>query len=183
MYYRYYNEKLKEMTDREFIDAAKGLRLRAMNVALWYKLETDEAEDIAQDAMIKLWSLKDSLYDVGHTNGLLNIMVRHLCIDFLKHKKALSVGILDAERDEWMLGGDRTAPPPDAELEDAENELWLRQKLKQLPSSEYQVLHLRQVEKKANDEIAEILGIEVTSVATLLSRARKRMFEEIKKRK
>ena len=64
-----------------------------------------------------------------------------------------------------------------------ENEEWLRRKLDRLPSSEYQVLHLRQVERKTNREIAAILGIEVTSVATLLSRARQKLMEDIRKRK
>lgn len=59
---------------------------------------------------------------------------------------------------------------------------WLQQKLKQLPSNQYLVLHLRQVEKKSMEEIAAIVGITPQSAATLLSRARQRMLQEIRKK-
>lgn len=52
-----------------------------------------------------------------------------------------------------------------------------------LPGTEYTVLHLRQVEGLDNKAIALRLGIEERSVATLLSRARRRLLEEIRKRR
>lgn len=51
-----------------------------------------------------------------------------------------------------------------------------------LPPKEYQILRMRQVEQLSNGEIAKLLGIEKTSVATLLSRARIKLFNEIKRR-
>ena len=51
-----------------------------------------------------------------------------------------------------------------------------------LPSTQYQVLHLRQVEKKSMEEIAGIIGITPASAATILSRARQRMLTEIRRR-
>lgn len=68
-------------------------------------------------------------------------------------------------------------------LEEQENNEWLRKQLAGLPSTEYTVLHLRQVEGLDNKTIAYRLGIEERSVATLLSRARHRLLEEIKKRR
>lgn len=64
----------------------------------------------------------------------------------------------------------------------SENELWLQKRLKALPSNQYQVLYLRQVEKKNSEEIAQIVGITPESVSVLLSRARKQMLQEIRKR-
>ena len=55
-------------------------------------------------------------------------------------------------------------------------------RLKALPSNQYQVLYLRQVEKKSFEEIAQIVGITPESVSVLLSRARKQMLQEIRKR-
>jgi V/A-type H+-transporting ATPase subunit I len=71
---------------------------------------------------------------------------------------------------------------PDVEVENSENELWLQKRLKALPSNQYQVLYLRQVEKKSFEEIAQIVGITPESVSVLLSRARKQMLQEIRKR-
>ena len=43
-------------------------------------------------------------------------------------------------------------------------------------------MEMRQGEGKSNDEIARIMGIAPASVATMLSAARRKIFEELKKR-
>ena len=60
---------------------------------------------------------------------------------------------------------------------------WLKNKLAQLPSTEYKILRLRQIERKTYDEIATMLGISPASVSTLLSRARNKILCEIIKRR
>ena len=79
------------------------------------------------------------------------------------------------------VADDRTAAP-DAHLEQADNEEWLHRRLASLPSMQYQVLRLRQVEQKSHAEIAAILGTTPHSVATLLSRARQQLLEAIRRR-
>ena len=71
---------------------------------------------------------------------------------------------------------------PHEELEIRENEEWLLSKLQQLPTTQRTLLYMRQVERKSHEEIAILLGIEVTSVSTLLARARRTLLEEIKRR-
>ena len=76
---------------------------------------------------------------------------------------------------------ERTASP-DKEIENKENMAWLAGRLAALPSKEYQILHLRQVERKSHDEIARIVGVEKSSVSTMLARARAKMLDDIRKR-
>ena len=75
-----------------------------------------------------------------------------------------------------------TASPEDALVMNDDEKL-LEAELEKLPSTEYEVLRLRQVELRSGKEIADILGITEASVRTLLSRARRRLLEEIKKRR
>ena len=63
-----------------------------------------------------------------------------------------------------------------------EDERWLRHRIANLPTREMQVMEMRQGEGKSNDEIARIMGIAPASVATMLSAARRKIFEELKKR-
>ena len=58
------------------------------------------------------------------------------------------------------------------ELEAKENEEWLIMKLQQLPTTQRTLLYMRQEERRSHEEIAQLLGIETTSVSTLLARAR-----------
>lgn len=103
-------------------------------------------------------------------------ITKHLCIDFFRKRKMISIDAqpFDKSPSYYAL--------PDVEVENSENEQWLQKRLKALPSNQYQVLYLRQVEKKSSEEIAQIVGITTESVSVLLSRARKQMLQEIKKR-
>ena len=64
----------------------------------------------------------------------------------------------------------------------ARGERRLSVKLQQLPTTQRTLLYMRQVERKSHEEIATLLGIETTSVSTLLARARRTLLEEIKRR-
>ncbi len=75
-----------------------------------------------------------------------------------------------------------TAEMPDQRLETLDNEAWLERRLRELPDKEYQVLHLRQVERRTTQEIAAIAGIAESSVPTLLARARRKLLESYKQR-
>ena len=72
---------------------------------------------------------------------------------------------------------------PQQLMEEKENEEWLDQRLRQLPSRQYAILWMRQVERRSCDEIARLLGIGETSVRTLLSRARHQLREDLKERR
>lgn len=99
---------------------------------------------------------------------------------FRQHKRHPSTIPIDAQPLDRVASHNSA---PDIALEEQENERWLQKKLKQLPSNQYLVLHLRQVEKKSTEEIAAIVGITPGSVVTLLARARQKMLQEIRKKK
>jgi RNA polymerase sigma-70 factor (ECF subfamily) len=71
---------------------------------------------------------------------------------------------------------------PQEMLEMQEDDKWLSEKLQQLPTTQRTLLYMRQVERRSHEEIATLLGIETTSVSTLLARARRTLLEEIKRR-
>ena len=162
------------MVQQEFENIAAYLRQRIIAVARGYRLDADSAEDVAQDAMLKLWTIRDRLDGRMQMTALAVTIGRHLSIDMLRKTKTVDL--------------DKTKPTdsrfrqPDAMLENAENERWFESKCRLLPSTEYRVLNLRQVERRSDEEIAAILGIGVASVPTLLSRARRKLLEAVRKR-
>lgn len=70
---------------------------------------------------------------------------------------------------------------PLTDIEDRANDAWLQRQLSRLPSTEYEILHLRQVERKSNGEIAAILGITPQSVTTLLAGPPQALGEDTKR--
>lgn len=162
------------MDDKEFEKIAEKVRSRVISAARGYHLDSETEADIAQDTMLKLWIMRGQLNGEKSVNSMGVTIARHLCIDYLRRRR--TVGI-----EETRISDSRNARP-DAELESKENERWLSERLNKLPSTEYAVLHLRQVEHKSAAEIASVIGITPASVATLLARARRRLLNDIRER-
>lgn len=162
------------MNKAEFEHIAKDLRLRALSVGRSYGLDADAAEDLAQDTMLKVWALRERLQPDPSVLSFASRVAVNLCISQWRKARTVPIGerrIIDDHH-----------PAPDTALETSENDAWLQRQLQALPTKEHQVLRLRQVEQKTNAEIAAILGIEQSSVATLLSRARHRLLDEFRRR-
>ena len=152
-----------------------------MSYARRYLNSDDDANDAASDAILKLWAVHDSLRDTDHAVRLAAVISRNVAIDMLRKRSAPTVCIDDVGASQLRMHT-ATAPTPDSLMEWHEDEQWLKRRIAQLPPREMQVLHLRQTERRTNEEIAAIIGITKESVATVLSAARRKLFNEIKKR-
>lgn len=163
------------MEQKEFELKAKALRHKALTTALGFGMDADEAEDVAQDTIIKLWCMHSSIDDTVRIEALTATIARHQCIDLTRRRRTVPIDSRPIT--------DRHSAAPDTILETAEDERWLEKRLSQLPSTEHAVLHLRQVERKTDAEIAALLGISTASVPTILSRARHKLLADIIRRR
>ena len=152
---------------------ARTWREKALSVSRHYGAGIDEAEDIAQDVMLRLWQMHEELERFRSVEAIVALMAKHLIRNHQRRKPSEAL-------DEAMIVSMNTSPHE--VLETKENEEWLSAKLQQLPTTQRTLLYMRQVERKSHEEIAILLGIEVTSVSTLLARARRTLLEEIKRR-
>ena len=161
------------MEKNAFEQKARTWREKALNVSRHYGAGIDEAEDIAQDVMLRLWQMHDELEQYRSVEALVSLMARH---QLRNHQRRKPSEVLD----EAMIVSMNTSPHE--VLETKENEEWLSAKLQQLPTTQRTLLYMRQVERRSHEEIATLLGIETTSVSTLLARARRTLLEVIKRR-
>ena len=170
VFFRYINR----MTQEEFTHIASEMRANAVSVALKCGVAPADAEDIAQDVMLKLWYLHEKMDDATRMKGLVAITTRHVCIDRWRTARTLAkVGSMMPLVDEGSLY-DR--------LEYAELEQWMNDQIDALPNTSRIVLTMRQLEHRELSEIADILGIKQTSVSTLLARARNELMNKLKRR-
>ena len=132
-----------------------------------------EAEDIAQDVMLRLWQMHDELDRYEKPEALVALMTRHL---LRNHQRRRKQELLN----EAMVVSLSNSPHDLLEMK--EDDAWLDKRLRQLPTTQRTLLYMRQVERRSHEEIARLLGIETTSVSTLLARARRTLLEEIRQR-
>ena len=147
--------------------------MKAVKVCRSCGADSEEAEDIAQEVMLRLWQMHDVLEKYQSIEAIVTIAARHLLRD---HQRRRTTETLN-EATLISIGNS-----PQETLEMIEDEQWLTEKLRQLPTTQRTLLYMRQVERRSHEEIARLLGIEKTSVSTLLARARRTLLEEIKQR-
>lgn len=162
------------MTQEEFTRIANDMRTNAITVAHRLGCSQDDAEDIAQDVMLKLWCLREKMTDGARMKALVAITTKHVCIDRWRSMQSVSMVCNRMPLVDESSLYDR--------LEYAELEQWMTEQIARLPSTSRIVLTMRQLEHRELSEIAEILGIRQTSVSTLLARARNELLNKLKRR-
>ena len=145
------------MTTEAFQQQAGELRKQLVSIAHKYMGNTDEAEDIAQDAMVKLWLMREQL--TLAIAGMASIVTRNLCIDALR-KKHQTIDIAQL--------------PDEADFsDDGEQIEQLLKVIDSLPSTQRTILRMRHLQGMEMREIALVLGSTEVAVRKTLSRARK----------
>lgn len=145
------------MTTEAFQQQAGELRKQLVSIAHKYMGNTDEAEDIAQDAMVKLWLMREQL--TLPIAGMASIVTRNFCIDALR-KKHQTIDIAQL--------------PDEADFsDDGEQIEQLLKVIDSLPSTQRTILRMRHLQGMEMREIALVLGSTEVAVRKTLSRARK----------
>ncbi|MDN5214875.1 sigma-70 family RNA polymerase sigma factor [Fulvivirgaceae bacterium BMA12] len=140
-------------------------------------LDKDEAEDIVQEAFIRLWkNLHKYRPGIKLTTWLYRI-VTNLCLDQLKSKhrrnrfRRADITEIDAVKDHST---------PDKELEGRELLQYVLQLAQSLTPKQRAVFILRDLEGLSSDEVCEVLSMKAGNVKSNLYYARKALHEKLK---
>lgn len=131
----------------------------------------DEAEDVVQDVLMKLWINRDSLEKKQSVEAFAMAMTKNLCIDRFrsKHFQTVNSGldIMELNLQEMSV-----SPHKKAELADAVD--LVAKIVEQLPENLKMIVQLRDIEGLSYQEIAEIMDMNINTLKVNLSRARKK---------
>ena len=164
---------MRKMEECAFEQHARQWRQKAINVCRGCGVSETEAEDVAQDVMLRLWQMRNELDHYRSVEALAVVMARHLTRDGQRRQ---TMGQLDEAAIVTLSTG------PHELLEAKEDAEWLERRISQLPTTQHTLLYMRQVERRSHKELSALLGISEASVSTLLARARRTLLEEIKQR-
>ena len=133
----------------------------------------DDAADITQDVMLRLWETRRKLQDMDSPKAWALRMTRNLCLDHLKRRRP----ILDEEA---VIRNGGFADDLQRQVEAKDMAEIVRRIIDTLPDNQREVLLLREVEELEYDEIAHITGLGLNNIRTLLSRGRAKVKEALK---
>lgn len=153
------------MNQNEYRTEFNRLREKLIGQARSILGDEDEAEDVVQDAMLKVWQLRDQLSPP--VDPLAFIIVRNLCISIIRRRQ-------DTTRIEDLN------IPPSADGEERQRIEKMMQMVEQLPDKQQTILRLRHMEGMEMADIATLLCTTETAVRKSLSRARQAVRDMMK---
>ena len=133
------------------MDEVKAMRPMLLNVARGILGSDEEAEDVVQDALLRLWQLRDE--PVRNVRGFARIVVRNLCLSKVR-RKPVTVDIARADI------------ANDDESESAKNEQINRmmELVDALPTMQQTVLRMRHMQDMTMADIASLIGTSEVAV-------------------
>ncbi len=131
-----------------------------------------EAEDVTQEAMLRLWKQAPK-WDAGRAQAATWIyrVVANLCFDRLRGQRAETLDEVDAPAD--------PAPGIETRLQDSARHDALQAALLRLPERQRQAVVLRHIEGLANPDIAEILDVGIEAVESLTARGKRALTADL----
>ena len=164
------------MTAEEFKQEASQIQPQLIATAKRYLPHQEDAEDIMQDVLAKLWGMCGELH--SPMVALARVLTRNFCIDHIRRQpniidmESMGKGKLDT------LTAPPTAPPQANEMIER-----MMTCIEHLPPKQQLVLRLRHMEGMSTTDIAHLMDMSEAAIRQTLCRARQGVREHFLKKR
>lgn len=155
------------MKEISFRNDVLPLKNKLFRLALRITLNREEAEDVVQDTLMKVWNSRDKWQELDSIEAYSLTIARNLSLDRIKRMDNQN-GSLEEEKVEKT---DQAYTPAERMIQKDKLDI-VRRIIDELPEKQRSCLQLRDIEGKAYKEIADILGITEDQVKINIFRAR-----------
>lgn len=159
----------------EFVNTATVVRSRLLHQAQTYLRDTDDAEDVVQEALAKLWQMRQRIDDAEKMVHLASVIVKNASLNAIRNRKETHP-FPPCEGGRWTTSSDS----PQQQLEFKEMRERLQQAITKLPDKQRAVMQMRNVEQLSYTEIAQVLGTTESSVRAMICKARTTLMKQMK---
>lgn len=163
------------MLVRDFRTDVLPISNKLLRFALQILQDEEEAKDVLQDIFLKLWQKRDELSAIENLEAFAMRMMRNRCLDVVRARRTVSMEVM------------KKTQLPDEEsqetnhLDFADSALLVKRIIADLPDLQRTIIHLRDIEQLEYEEIAAATEMNVNAIRVNLSRARKKVRDEILK--
>ncbi len=162
------------ITREEFEHMAMMLRPRLVRIGHDFFGSAAEAEDVAQETLVRLWIMRERLTDNDNFARLAVRMAKNICVSQWRKQQVRKRAVTD--------------PPPlyehngETDMMDREYEQMMNSAIDKLTPYERRLFDMKQKHNGNIQELSNATGIKPRSVSAILSLARKKIYEYIKKK-
>lgn len=157
-------------------------RIKVINTCYRFLLDRDDAEDISQEVFVEIFQSIRSFKGNSKLSTWIYRITVSKCLDEIKKrnrkKRITSIGNLLHLDDvvNWISGGHM----PDKNLKENESLKEVMAAIDKLPENQRVAFTLSKIDGFSNKDIAEVMDTTLIAVETLISRAKKRIEEELR---
>ena len=175
--------EFQEGDEKAFATLVRRYQDRVMGLAYRYLSDRDGAEDLAQEAFLRVYKARARYEPRARFSTWLYRIVVNLCLNEIRWRKgrkaaALAVSTETSSNVNIDLA-DKDEPEPHDRLEKAELAARIREIIATLPQNQRIAILLNKYEGLSYHEVAEAMDTSVMAVKSLLTRARVKIKEKL----
>lgn len=143
-----------------------------------------EAEDLAQQVFIRVWKSAPRWEPTAKFTSWLYTILRNLVFNECRRRArhpAQSIDAATGDDEQPRQFADEHVKAPDTIVLDAEMQDAVERAIQELPEAQRMAVIMRRYQDVSYEEIAEVLGLTVPAVKSLLFRARSDLREKLKR--
>ena len=143
----------------------------------YYRLgNTSDAEDVTQEAFLKLWKVAPSWkQDKAQVSTWLYRVVSNLCKD--RYRRATLEGLISVQ------APSNESQSPTYKIEEGIRQKALYTAMSALPEGQRLAVQFRHIDELTNPQIAEIMGVSVEAIESLVARGKRKLIKILQSHK
>lgn len=179
-------EKLKQGNESAFKELVETYRNMVVNTCFGLLHNTEDAEDVAQDVFIEVFrSVASFRADSKISTWLYRIAVNR-SLNFIRDNKKRRWfqsfdDVMESKKEALNQLNYQSSDDPESEMENSQRALLLHEAIDSLPENQRVAFTLNKYEDLAYKEISEVMNLSVSSVESLIHRAKKNLQKKLYK--
>ncbi len=177
-------ERIKQGDMEAFRELIEAHQHRVVGTVAKMLNDDAEAEDIAQQVFVRVWKSAPRYEPTAKFTTWLFKITRNLVLNELRRRKRHLTRSLDEADDDdhqAIQVADAGVKSPDTTMLDDEMQAAIQRAIDELPETQRLAIILRRYDEFSYEEIAEIMGLSVPAVKSVLFRARTDLREKLRK--
>lgn len=173
--------QFKQNSHAQFESLMRPHLKKLYNLAFRYTGNRDDAEDLVQDLLIKLYPRLEEAKSIERLFPWLSRILYRQFIDQFRRQQRSPIDFMDEDNTDFEMQVSQNMEPVEVISTDITLEM-VNDELNQLKENHRILILLHDVEGYSLQEIGEMIDIPVGTIKSRLSRARKKLRERIYKR-